>query len=107
LKREKRACSSWHKEESRRQPCRLELLRRASSATGSTTQKACLHLWIKKNSFYFGNALGTSMNVRVPIWNDLFGSRSFQVRTAISHHAIPSLKTIVSVAIREPQPLVR
>jgi transposase len=29
LKREKRACSSWHKEESRRQPCRLELLRRA------------------------------------------------------------------------------
>src|SRR5580704_8538310 len=45
LKREKRACSSWHKEESRRQPCRLELLRRASSATGSLSTRSSPAEW--------------------------------------------------------------
>src|ERR1700681_3968094 len=75
--------------------------------TSRTAQKAQQHkrrayiLWIKKNSFDFGNALRTSMNVRVPIWNDFFEPRSFQVRTAISDHAIRTIRGVISTTIAD------
>src|ERR1700693_2286790 len=54
-----------------------------------------------KDSFCFGNALGTSVNVRMPIWNDLFGPRSFQMRTAVSHHAIRAIRGVVPTTIAD------